>query len=219
MYQWSQVNCIFNKNRKTKPQQRRQIVRYYQPTELKSVDYAAQLQSITAAAGIGPINLTGLIAQGTNFNARIGNKIFPKSLEVRLCVYQASGGSLANVRFVVFQDLGLTSTLPLISEVMASATLPEAMRNFLTSERFRILYDKYMPNIGNQNQHMGLVEASIPLPARAVQYVGSAATQASTGSGAIYYLMMTDNNITAAAGVGGLRAGWDTWMRLSFQDA
>jgi len=161
------------------------------------------------------------IGQGTNFNARVGNKIHGKYLQIKMSIFQGSGGSLASIRVIVVQDLGYNSSglSPSWSDVMATTTMPETGKLWNASERFKILRDDYYGDVGNPNQSVVVYDKYIDLTGCVpCQFVGTGGTQANMGAGSYYLMILSDQNIAFTSGTSGLRSGWNCYSRLAFYD-
>jgi len=204
-------NAGFDKKRKSSESSR--VVAAMHP-EAKFFDYATGAGSITGGTpGIIPIST---IALGTDISDRIGRKVRFKSLRVRFSVYQTTVQSLANVRFIAFIDrMGSGAGSPATADVIANVASSETATNFTNRNRFHILIDEYLPGVGNQNDQIGVVDRYVPIKEKDAATFSAGSTN---GYGQIYVLLMSDQTITTAAGVGDTRAGFTMWTRVVFYD-
>lgn len=201
------------------PVRKRKARMYRAMPEIKASDVAITAQTLTASTAY--VALINPLGQGTNFNARVGNKVHGRYIQIKMAIFQGNGGSLASVRVIVVQDLGYNTSglAPAWTDVMATATMPETGKLWTTSERFKILRDDYYADVGNANQSVlsydKYIDISNCVPS---QYVGTSGLQASIGSGAYYLMILSDQNIALTSGTSSLRSGWNAYTRFAFVD-
>lgn len=184
--------------------------------EPKFVDYAFSGGSIVG--GTPGVTLISGVGTGTDYTDRIGRKVQWKSLRIRFSVYQSTTATLATVRVLVVCDRNNQGAVPNASEIVANTASSETATNFANRERFRVLLDEYLPNIGNQNDNVGIIDRFVKIKEELAQFLNTASTIASQGAGAIFLLVMSDQTITSASGTGDSRAGYSIWTRIGFYD-
>lgn len=184
--------------------------------EAKYFDYATT-GGITGGTP-GVFYISG-IQTGTDVTDRIGRKIQWKNLRVRFSVYQSTTASIATVRMLVVCDRNNTGSLPNATDIIANSSSSETASNFANRDRFQVLIDEYLPNVGNQNDHCGIVDRFVKIRGPTTQFVSTGSSVASAGAGAIFLLLMSDQTISAAAGTGDTRSGYSIWTRVGFYDA
>lgn len=190
------------------------IVRALKP-EPKYVDYAFSGGSITG--GTPGVFLLSPVGAGTDSTDRVGRKLNWKNFRIRFTVYQGSTATLANVRVIVFLDRQSNANLPIASDVVANVATSETATNWSNRERFKILVDEYLPNVGNSNDSVGTIDRFVKLNEPAT-FSSTANTITAYISGAIGMLIMSDQTITSASGTGDARAGYSVWTRCGFYD-
>jgi len=109
--------------------------------ELKFVD------TVTSAAGTaaGAVTLLNGVAQGTDYNQRIGRKFTMKSIMCRFGISYGTGaavGSVGNiVRILIFYDCQTNLNTPAVTDVLQTASYLSPM-NLNNRDRFIVICDK-----------------------------------------------------------------------------
>jgi len=110
--------------------------------ELKFIDTVTSLAGTTA----GSVTLINGVAQGTDYNQRIGRKFIMKSIMLRTGIAYGSGAaanSLGNiVRVCVFYDAQTNAAAPAVTDVLQTASYLSPM-NLNNRDRFKIISDKW----------------------------------------------------------------------------
>jgi len=109
------------------------------PAELKVIDTAQATYELSTTP---TITLLNGVAQGTEFNTRIGRKITMKSIQIRgyaAIVDSPASGSLNRVMLIY--DTQPNGALPAASDVL-NANTATSMLNLNNRDRFKVLMDK-----------------------------------------------------------------------------
>lgn len=122
---------------------------YKQPKqEVKNFTYVYSATQVTNA---GTVDWLLDIPQGTNNGERIGNKIDILGFYVKLYgVFNTTNTGVSLIRFMLIEDKQSTGTLPNISLILNTTSLPNSMPNPLYTERFRTIVDKLITLDVNQ---------------------------------------------------------------------
>jgi hypothetical protein len=145
------------------------------------------------------VNTTGApicvseIAQGLDFNNRVGDSIKLQHLECRLRLYQNTGATETTMRAVCFRDLdgyGTAVTSADLFETVGVVSAPLSPFKWLNRERFAILYDELIcfNSTGQQTEEIVFSLAH----GGHVKYLGTTAAAASDGKGSIYWVLLSD---------------------------
>lgn len=117
--------------------------------ELKVTDVATASANLTLNAGL--VLLNG-VAQGSDYNTRIGRKTLMKSLFIRFTLVPNTANSAPNgdfARIIVFYDCQTNAAAPIASDVLTSGTDYLSPLNLNNRDRFKILHDKIIPMNAN----------------------------------------------------------------------
>lgn len=148
--------------------------------ELKQLVTPITTSSTGSAFTVIPLNLIGT---GDDFNNRDGRSILAKSLRIRGKFSSNSGDPF---RVCVIMDRG-TGTLPTGAEIFRTGTAPGDAFNLDNRDRFTVIKDSLLFVGTNTNDSTVLVDWYLPFPKDVeCKYTGTAATQGSLGSNAIY---------------------------------
>jgi hypothetical protein len=117
--------------------------------ELKFHNYSSAGSSLGSDA-TGTIFELGIIAQGTTDSNRIGDKVSPKSVDMRLTLRTGSAGTSATARVIIFQlkdSYDAASGPPLFEDLLNSVykstvNAVNAPRNMDKLRNFNVIYDK-----------------------------------------------------------------------------
>lgn len=157
--------------------------------EKKFNDYFQPTTNLAAGSAI--YNING-IAQGTDYNQRIGREIFQKSLYLRMFGADVTGTS-TQVRVMLVFDKQTNGVLPLISDILTSVSLL-ACNNLNNRERFVTISDKQFitsgTNAGPSNSFMNNKYKKIRLP---VTFNNTGSTIADINTGALYLVIIAQN--------------------------
>lgn len=110
------------------------------PEELKFVDLPL---ATYACSTTGSVTLLNGVAQGTDYNQRVGRQMLLKSVELRGYAYADADGSsdLQYVRVMVVLDNATNGAAPIITDILTAQT-SISMPNLANRGRFRILSDQ-----------------------------------------------------------------------------
>lgn len=123
-------NMKSNKSKQTNKQRNK--------LELKIVDLSATTQFITATGNVLHLNQ---IAQGTNYNNRVGNDCKGTTLDVNISLQRSPIANVTFVRFIYFYDLQqVTSTTPAVGDVLSTNSVTSTY-NWFNRSRWKILED------------------------------------------------------------------------------
>jgi len=178
---------------------RRRVTRH-QP-ELKSYQLAASFTNVVS--GSGAIIYLSPIAQGTDVDDRIGDKVHMHSIAVKFKVtggLDSTAGSLGLVGVYLIKDLQSNGVVPTVAGTSQSIFVNpgpvQAMINPTTKDRFKLIrsyvYGSYATYSGNQ----------LPLGQFAskanhiMTYHDSTTAQTGAGKNAYYLVCLTDSNDT-----------------------
>ena len=186
--------------------------------ELKVIDTDQSLS--TTVSSTGTVTLINGVAQGTDFNQRIGRKITMKSIFSKFFLVPNSTLNSVNgniVRVMIFYDAQTNAAAPSVSDVLATNAY-DASLNLNNRDRFKIILDKYY-TIGAAVYSSGALAAGSPKPAYCKKYRkcsldvifgATGATVGSIQSGGLF--MLTIAAVTDVT--------WcDTYHRMRFIDS
>lgn len=151
------------------------------------------IKTSTVVNTTGSIICVSEIAQGLDFNNRVGDSIKIQHIECRVRLYQNTGATETTMRAVCFRDLDGYGTAVATSdffETVGVVSAPLSPYKWLNRDRFSILYDELVTfnSTGNQVEEIVL---SMP-HAGHVKYLGTTAAAASDGKGSIYWVFLSD---------------------------
>jgi len=174
--------------------------------ELKFVD----VDDLGTSLVTGSVLLLNGIAQGTDYNQRIGRKCQLKSLFIRFTVNVNPGalGLLAPqgdvVRLLIVYDCQSNGAAPAITDVLSTVNYDSPM-NLNNRDRFKILYDKFATMYAYTYSSGTTIVAGNAKPVFLQKYIklgmeeifgGTAASIGSIQTGSIYFLTISQNEIT-----------------------
>lgn len=169
--------------------------------ELKTNDVTQAQTDVPAA---GAFTLLSGVAQGDDFNERVGRKIIIKSLLIRIAFSSVADTSAPigdTIRMLVFQDLQTNGAAPGLTDVL-SGIEPFDPMNLNNRERFRVLIDK-MVSLPANAYAAGALSTGSPTPKSMKLYKklntqqvfsGTGNTVASIATGSIYMLLLANND-------------------------
>lgn len=115
---------------------------------LNQGNHGPELKDIDTDVIAGTFNTTGSVillngvAQGSEFNTRIGRKFLMKSLLLRFTIFQGSTAVLpSQARWMVVYDKQANAGTPAITDILDSASAV-SFTNLTNRDRFIIIYDK-----------------------------------------------------------------------------
>lgn len=174
--------------------------------EYKHVETAEAALAVSQTPDIAL--LTG-VAQGQTDATRNGNQVRAKSLLLRGQVEKNASATYTYVRFILFQDTSSDGAAPSASDLLDTAVgaIVNCPLNKDFGKRFRVLRDKTI--ILNSARPSHSFKHFVKL-GHVVEYQGTDATQASTSTGHVY-LMLVSNEATNTPSV-------NSTYRFSFID-
>lgn len=117
--------------------------------ELKVIDTAGTSYECSTT---GTITLMNGVAQGTDFNTRVGRKFTMKSILVRGSAQVGATPTGGSFRWMIVYDKQTNGVLPAIADIVSAANMP-ANQNLSNRARFVVLADKtgYLEATGRIN--------------------------------------------------------------------
>lgn len=169
--------------------------------ELKFKDLSSSYTTTTA----GQITLINGVAQGTDYNQRVGRESVMKSLYSRMTFADAT--QINMVRLLYVYDKQCNGVLPAITDILANASVYAPM-NLNNKDRFQTISDKVM--VTSPNGPEVVFRKKYKKLNCITTYSGTDATIASIATGAIYEIFIPVANIPTNAFV--------TYTRMRFAD-
>lgn len=180
--------------------------------ELKFVDANVGFIPWTSAGAIAFLNG---VAQGTDYNQRIGRTTLMKSILFRISLGKSAVSSDgACCRALIFYDAQSNGAAPAVTDVLASASYLAPM-NLNNRDRFKILMDCYF----DLEAYTGspIATGSFKNETKTMfkkfnmecQFSGTGSTVGSVSTGGIFVLLISDENGTV---------GYDFWSRIRYTD-
>lgn len=178
-------------------------------TELKAYDTATGNQTFSAAATFQILNA---MQTGVDLFNRIGRKIYMKSVHIRGFIQPVAGPQAADLlRIIVLYDSQTNAGVPAGSDVLKDSTIAAVTSglseiNLANRERFLILRDLQIHIPAYAAVTTGAYGAPNPvdnfninmfIPLRGLEAVfnaNNASTAADLGSGALYVMLICQNN-------------------------
>lgn len=160
--------------------------------ELKNKDNIIVPGTVITSAG-SVLYITN-IAQGNNEINRTGKRITLHSVLVRISVFPNSTNPAGNnLRFMIVQDRNNVGSTPGVSDVLQQLSSTAPLLSTATM-RFRVICDRLYSVIAGQVVNDKLYckleyRRNILNP---IQYTGTADTDGSAGSGALFIMMVSD---------------------------
>lgn len=156
------------------------------------VDYASNTFDTS-----GDLISISTVAQGLNFNERVGNSIKLQEIEINARIFMNTTSGNTVYRFLVVRDLDGYGTTPtpadILSNGVGSSTAPLAIKDFLNRKRFSILFDE-MGTLSPQGERGVYIHVKMD-HAGHILYLGTAAAAASNGKGSLYILVLSDETV------------------------
>ena len=149
---------------------------------------------------VQPDNTTGnvrnlcLIPEGSDYNERTGRSIKLKSIAIKAQLKVNATAELNTIRVMVVRTLLNSSSAPTVSDVLQSVDI-NSFRNRENNQRsFNVLYDRNITlSLDNDNEYK---QFSFYKKLDSHMYFsGTAATEASSGKGAIYLMLLSDQSV------------------------
>lgn len=180
--------------------------------ELKFVDAAVSFTAWTTAGAIAILNG---VAQGTDYNQRIGRSTLLKSILFRISVGKSANNSTGSTcRFLIFYDAQTNGAAPAVTDVLAAASYLSPM-NLNNRDRFKILCDTYIDTeaytadpiaTGTFKNETKTMFKKFNMEC---QFSGTGATVGSIATGGIFILLISDEANTV---------GYEFYSRIRYTD-
>jgi hypothetical protein len=135
-----------------------------------------------------------LIPEGSDYNERTGRSIKLKSIAIKAQLKVNATAELNTIRVMVVRTLLNSSSAPTVSDVLQSVDI-NSFRNRENNQRsFNVLYDRNITlSLDNDNEYK---QFSFYKKLDSHMYFsGTAATEASSGKGAIYLMLLSDQSV------------------------
>lgn len=179
----------------------------------------------TIAAGCTFFRMSA-VAEGDDFTNRDGRKIFAKNLSVRYRLLNPTGNPVNAARVVIFRDASTNGTAPTGAQLFQNGSSSvESAFNASNRNRFRILYDKYIPIISNVLGTTSLsadviyLDLAKKFPDDVTTYIGTGSTDADLGTNQYWMCVYLDGGITGApTGTNTATAGFAMYSRFQFSE-
>jgi hypothetical protein len=158
--------------------------------ETKTLD---TIKTSTTVNTTGSVLCVSEIAQGLDYNNRVGDSIKIQHFECRVRLYQNTGATETTMRVVCFRDLDGYGTSPTTAdffETVGVVSAPLSPYKWLNRDRFSVLYDELIcfNSTGGQTEE---IVFSMPHSGH-VKYLGTTAAAASDGKGSVYWAVLSD---------------------------
>ncbi len=151
------------------------------------------IQASVAFDTTGTIYSLSTVAQGTDYNTRVGDSIKMQRITVRYRLFKNSSATASMCRVILFRDLDGYGTAPTTADVLqtvGSATAPLTPPDFLNRKRFAIIRDELVDlNSTGDSSYSGVWDLAHE---GHVLYLGTTAAAASNGKGSVYMLALSD---------------------------
>lgn len=152
-----------------------------------------------------PLNL---IAQGDDYNNRLGEEIHPKQLDVRLLVYKVAGTNPGAARVIIFRDNNCNGASPAFADVLSTAASNQTIAhyNYLNFQgddmpRFSILMDELFAIAPSSDQSQAH-EVSLKMADDShIHYLGTTASTSTQGKGSLFALVVCDTTASDTTNV------------------
>lgn len=117
-----------------------QMYRNYKQQEVKTLDQTLVNNTVDEAGVIYPIHE---IAEGLDYDDRIGRQISNKSIQLKGTWVANGSATVTFVRLILFMDYGGSTATPQVSHILPTPSYHE-MRSFnsIYLKRYKILWDK-----------------------------------------------------------------------------
>jgi len=180
----------------------RRIKKLEHSEELKYIDYSDNALLQTG----GRLVALSLLAQGDDFNQRIGEQVQAKYLNLKMTFNKSTPSANINwIRVLVLWDLQTNGIGPiqlastsLVTGVIDDTTIASilAPHNYRTKQRYKILHDKlYINNPDSTTtERMFQVKRNIKLGGATIKYNSSAGTTAALSSRSLWILTFCDSD-------------------------
>jgi len=168
--------------------------------EVKTID-SGSVGPQTVFDTAGDVLLINGVAQGDDYNARQGRKIFMKSCLIRITVYENAGDTYPTGeigRIMLVYDMQSNGVAPTVANILQTASW-DAPNNLDNRNRFKVLYDKEFTTAaaafaagalaaGSPAPRIFKIYKKLNLP---VTFSGTGATVGAIATGSLYLLYIS----------------------------
>lgn len=161
----------------------------------KLINIETKIAEATGTSAIdtsGAVTSMSLIAQGLDYQNRVGDSIKLQRIEFRVR-WSVGTGAATFIRTMLVRDLDNYGTKPTLGDVLQTVSVLSP-KDYLNADRFSILYDE----LGCLNQSDSNSVSTFEMAHEGhIKYLGTTAADASNGKGALYMMFLSNE----AAGV------------------
>lgn len=178
--------------------------------ERKWVDNTPGVSATTVTTGT--LTLLNAMTQGTTQNTRIGNRVYMRSVHLRINQsFTGPTSPSSPLRLLVVYDKESNGAAPTATDILTGDTISSPL-NLNRPGRFLVLMDEYIP-VQNGNAAAYFCNRYVKLGLPVLFNAGNAGTIADISSGAIYsYISHGGQSFTATTNS-------NNYCRLRFEDA
>jgi len=163
----------------------------------KLINIETKIAEATGTSSIdtaGAVTSMSLIAQGLDYQNRIGDSIKLQRIEFRVR-WTVGTGTGTFIRTLLVRDLDNYGTKPTLGDVLQTVSVLSP-KDYLNADRFSILYDE----LGTLNQSDANSVSMYNEPHEGhVKYLGTTAADASNGKGSLYMMFLSNEAAGATA--------------------
>ncbi len=154
--------------------------------EFKIIDAAVS----SAVAEAGSIQNLCLVAQGDDFNTRDGRRIKLQHIDVRCQVVQHATATNTTLRYIIFRTKNDQAAVPAVTDVLNNVDPLSHYEKSNNQHSFTVLLDRTI-YLSDSSQTIKSLNFRRKLQTH-VDYSGTGTTEANTGRGALYMLLIAD---------------------------
>ncbi len=150
-----------------------------------------QTSNTGAIDNAGTVSTISSIAQGLDYNNRVGDSIKLQRIEFRFRALMGTTGTKTTLRVMLVRDLDGYGTKPGVSDILESVDVLSP-KKYLNADRFSVLVDETLSlsSVSNTN-----TADSFVLPHEGhIKYLGTTAADASNGKGTLYILWLSNES-------------------------
>lgn len=163
----------------------------------KLINIETKIAEATGTSSIdtaGAVTSISLIAQGLDYQNRIGDSIKLQRIEFRVR-WTVGTGTASFIRTLLVRDLDNYGTKPALGDVLQTVSVLSP-KDYLNADRFSILYDE----LGTLNQSDANSVSTFDMAHEGhVKYLGTTAADASSGKGSLYLMFLSSETAGANA--------------------
>ncbi len=156
--------------------------------ETKIIDTTLSPSSIDNSGTI--VSLTS-VAQGLDYNNRIGDSIKLQRIQIRSKILMNTTSTGSVMRVILFRDLYQNGTAPTFTNLLGGAGTLNPI-NWLLKDRFAILADELL-FLSPNGQDGAVSEIDLQHEGH-VKYIGTSSSSGSNGFGSVYLAALSDES-------------------------